>query len=334
MRITVPGRELKSCFKDMSGLLKKYEQARVIGISTTKTEIIFTVDAGTYYCRPIKFTPVSDVIELTLTALFVDLSHFISGREDARIELTEFYVAVMSKDSVMTLNIGESLVAPYKPRGGVPVTLDYGVLRKTVSVFSRTTELQKAFSREFAIMFYGDKALMKSPTVWIETRAQGLNCVLSLDQLKSILMFQPDSVEVSDRLEFKKGSAILSLSKITPTEQNHMSTHLARMAEVARLSMQTVLRELVEMKRAIGVCECDVQFGGSGFSIKVGKNGISLVKSYGDIENVLLYFRYPLDLFIMCLNLLGDEEQIVVLKKEGLVCLQNMETSILLSVLN
>ena len=307
MRITVPGRELKSCFKDMSGLLKKYEQARVIGISTTKTEIIFTVDAGTYYCRPIKFTPVSDVIELTLTALFVDLSHFISGREDARIELTEFYV---------------------------PVTLDYGVLRKTVSVFSRTTELQKAFSREFAIMFYGDKALMKSPTVWIETRAQGLNCVLSLDQLKSILMFQPDSVEVSDRLEFKKGSAILSLSKITPTEQNHMSTHLAGMAEVARLSMQTVLRELVEMKRAIGVCECDVQFGGSGFSIKVGKNGISLVKSYGDIENVLLYFRYPLDLFIMCLNLLGDEEQIVVLKKEGLVCLQNMETSILLSVLN
>lgn len=334
MRITVPGRELKSCFKDMSGLLKKYEQARVIGITTTKTEITFTVDAGTYYCRSIQFTPVSDVIELSLTVLFVDLSHFISGRDDVKIELTEFYVAIASKGSTMTLNIGESLVAPYKPRGGTPVTLDYGMLRKTASVFTKTQDLQKAFNREFAIMFYGDKALMKSPIVWIETQSQGLDCALSVDQLKSILMFQPDSVEVSDRLEFKKGSAILSLSRITPTEPNHMPTHLANMTEVAILSMQTVLRELVEMKRAIGMCECELRFGGSGFSIKVEKNGISLMKSYGDMESVLLHFRYPLDLFIMCLNLLGDEEQIVVLKKEGLACLQNMETSILLSVLS
>lgn len=334
MRITVPGRELKSAFKDISGLLKKYEQARVVGVSTTKTEITFTVDAGTYYTRTIEFIGVSDVIEVSLTVLFVDLSHFIHGRTDAVLELTDTYIRVTSRGAVLTLNIGESIVAPYQPRGGKPVELNYGILKEVAAIFTRTQDLQKAFSRDFAIAFYGNRALLKSPTMWIETKSQGLECVLSIDQLKSILMFLPERVEVSDRLEFRKGKAILSIPKITPTEQNHMATHLSGMSVVSGVDPAGILKELVEIKRVVGACDVIVRFFEEGFSMRVEKGGISLEKEYGVSGKGVLYFRYPLDLFTMCLNLLGESDAIIVHSKEGLVCLRNTVTSILLSVLN
>ena len=39
-----------------------------------------------------------------------------------------------------------------------------------------------------------------------------------------------------------------------------------------------------------------------------------------------------IDLFIMCLNILGDEESITIKGKEDLICLENTDTSILMSV--
>ena len=41
---------------------------------------------------------------------------------------------------------------------------------------------------------------MRSPTVWVHTKSQGLDGVLSLEQMKSIVAFQPELVEESDRL--------------------------------------------------------------------------------------------------------------------------------------
>lgn len=333
MRIAVPGRELKSTFKDISGLLRKYEQAKVVGVSTDKEKITFTVDAGTYYTRSIEFTPIAEVMEVSLTVMFADLSHFINGRDEARIELTEYFMQVTSKGVKMSLNIGESIVAPYQPRGGRIVDLNFGTLKSAVGIFSKTTDLQKAFSREFAVSFYGDKALMKAPTIWIETQSQGLECVLSVEQMKSIVMFLPDKVEVSDRLEFRKGNAILSIPCTTPTEQNHFGNHVSGMTRMSVIDTSGIVRELQELKRVIGVGECTVSVSDAGLNLRIDKSGISVEKSYGIPGDSNLYFRYPLDLFIMCLNLLGEDLSVEILWKEGLVCLTNTVTSILLSVL-
>lgn len=332
MRATISGKELKSIFIDIGALLKKYNRAKVVGIETTKTTMTFTVDTGTCYTRTVDIVPIADAINLNVTVLFADLSHFMSAREDVTIEITQYYMTITTSKSTLTLTIGDSIVTPYVPRHGKVVDLDYSILRKAVMVFSGTQDLQKAYGRDFAITFYGEWALMQAPTVWIHTRSQGLKCILSPDQAKSIIAFQPEFVEESDRLEFRKGKAILSVPKLAPVESDRFMEVVRRMKLSSILYTKGTLRELTEVKRAVGVSEAEIHLHEVGFNLKVSKGGVVLEESYDVTGNSVYSFRCMLDIFTMALTLLGEESEIKVYTKEDLVCLESQDTSILLSV--
>lgn len=332
MRATVSGKELKSIFIDISALLKKYDRAKVVGIETTHTTMTFTVDTGTCYTRTVDIKPVADAMNLSVTVLFADLSHFISAREDVMLDISQYFMTITTSKSTLTLTIGDSIVTPYEPRKGKIVDLDYGVLRKAVKVFSGTQDLQKAYSRDFALSFYGDWALMKSPTVWIQTRSQALRCVLSLEQAKSIVAFQPEFVEESDRLEFHKGKAILSIPRLTPTEANRFDEFKNKMRLTSVFVMEGIVRELTEVKRAIGVAEAEIHLHEVGFHLKINKGGVVLEEAYQVSGDSVFSFRCMFDIFTMAISLLGEEKTIKIYTKEDMVCLESQDTSILLSV--
>lgn len=332
MLATVRGSDLKSCFIDMATMLKKYDRAKVFSIHTEKDTVTFTCDTGMCYTRTIDLTPGPDFVSMDVTVLFADISHFIPAKADITLEITGSYVGIVTPKSSMTLRIGESIVAPYKERGGTVIDLDYGVLRKASQVFSGTTDLQKAFNRDFAVTFYGEHAIMKTPTLWIRTKSQGLKCILSMDQLKSIVTFKPEFVEESDRLEFKKGNAILSIPKMSPAENDKFETFTKDMKILSTLEMSGIIRELLEVKRSIGVGDAEIHIHPHGFYMTIDKNGVSLAESYHAEGESVKSFRYMIDIFIMCLNILGEDEQITIKGKEGLICLENQDTSILMSV--
>jgi hypothetical protein len=316
----------------MAALLRKYDRAKVFGIEISRDKVTFTVDTGMCYMRSIPVVGGKDIVNINLTILFSDIAHFIPTRTDVTLDITEYYMCIVTQKSQLTLQVGESIVAPYVPRKGTLIDLDYGKLRNALRVFNSTVDLQKAYSRDFAITLYGDWALLKSPTVWIRTRSHGLKCILSLDQLKSIVTFQPEFVEESDRLEFHKGDAILSLPRLTPTESDKFVKHVEGMRQVSTVVMQGVVKELLEVKRAIGVAEAEIHLHEQGFYLKITKGGISLEESYNRTGNSVFSFRYMLDIFIMCLNILGEDTEINIYVKEGLVCLESTDTSILISV--
>ena len=232
----------------------------------------------------------------------------------------------------MLMQIGDSIVAPYQSRKGKIVDLDYGVLRKAVKLFTSTQDLQKAYNRDFAVSFYNDWALMRSPTVWIHTKAQGLRCVLSLEQMRSIVSFQPTFVEESDRLEFHKEGALLSIPKVLPAEADTFEQHITGMKLSSVLLMHDVVKDLLEMKRALGVTQAEISLHEVGFNLRMSKGGITVSRDYNKTGDSVFRFRYMLDIFIMSLSLLGEDTQIEIWTKEGMICLRSMETSILLSV--
>lgn len=332
MLATVRGSDLKSCFIDMSTMLKKYDRAKVFGIHTDKTSITFTCDTGSCYTRTIDLTPGADFVSMDVTVLFADVSHFIPAKADITIDINQSYVEIVTPKSSIILKIGESIVAPYKERGGKVVDLDFAVLRNASKVFNGTTDLQKAFNRDFAVTFYGDKAVMQTPTLWIQTKSQGIKCVLSMDQLKSIVTFKPEFVEESDRLEFKKGKAILSIPRMAPTERNKFEDFCAGMQHMSTIHMDGILRELLEVKKSVGVAEADIHLHPQGFYLTLNKNGVSLSESYHVEGSSIKSFRYMIDIFIMCLNILGEDETINIKGKGDLICLENQDTSILMSV--
>lgn len=332
MLAAVRGADLKSCFIDMSTLLKKYDRAKVFGIHTERDSITFTCDTGTCYSRKIDLKPGKDFVSMDITVLFADLSHFIPAKADITLDITEYYVGIITPKSNMTLHIGESIVPQYKERGGTIIDLDYKTLRSSLQVFSGTSDLQKAFSRDFAISYYGEHAVLRSPTMWIRTKSQGLNCVLSMDQLKSIVTFKPEFVEESDRLEFKKGDAILSVPKMLPTDEDKMPALCHGMKLYSVIELGGIIKELLEVKKSIGVADADIHLHQNGFNLNVTKNGISLTEDYNAEGDSVFSFRYMIDLFIMCLNILGEEEPITIKGKEDLICLENTDTSILMSV--
>ena len=328
----VRGQDLKSCLIDMTSLLKSYDRARVFGLSTTHDTVTFTVDTGIAYTRTIPITGVTEAANYDMTVLFADIVHFIPGRGEVQLEITQYYVAIKTEKSTITLRIGESVVTPYKQRNGRLVDLDYSVLRSATKVFSGTADLQKAYGRDFAITFYGSTAVLKSPTLWVRTRAQGLNCVLSIQQLKSIMAFKPDYVEESDRLEFHKGSAILSVPKLSTTESDKFDIHKNKLRQVASMYLNGIVSELTEMKRSIGTGDADIHIHQAGFNISMMKNGITLEERYEANGDSVYSFRYPMDLFVMSLSLLGEETEIRVYAKEDMLCLESSDTSILMSV--
>lgn len=332
MRATVRGSALKSCFIDMSTMLKKYDGARVFGIETTKDSITFTVDTGMCYTRTIPIVTDNEAVNMSMTVLFADISHFIPAKADITLDITQYYISILTEKSTITLQIGESVVAPYVRRHGKLIDLDYSKIRSAQKIFSMTSDLQKAYGRDFAINMYGDHALLKSPTLWIRTKSQGLTCVLSLDQLKGVVTFQPDFVEESERLEFCKGDAILSIPRIYPSEEDKFMKHRETLKPLGVLDLTGVLKELMELKRSIGVGEAEIHIYQKGFSLNLSKNGVSLTESYGDLSAHQFSFRYMVDIFIMCLNILSEEYPVFVSGKEGLICLENQDTSILISV--
>ena len=93
-----------------------------------------------------------------------------------------------------------------------------------------------------------------------------------------------------------------------------------------------IIKELLEVKKSIGVADADIHLHQNGFNLNVAKNGISLTEDYNAEGDSVFSFRYMIDLFIMCLNILGDEESITIKGKEDLICLENTDTSILMSV--
>lgn len=332
MRATVNGKALKSVFIDIAGILKKYDRAKVVGIETAKTAITFTVDTGSCYVRTLEISSVSDAVNMTLTVMFSDLAYFIPTKEDVTIDITECYVELITSKSDMLLQVGDSIVAPYQPRKGKIVDLDYGILRKAVKLFTSTQDLQKAYGRDFAVSFYGEWALMRSPTVWIHTKAQGLRCALSLEQMRSIVSFQPTFVEESDRLEFHKEGALLSVPKILPTEADSFEHHTKDMKLASVLLMHGVIKDLLEMKRALGDVQAEISLHEVGFNLRLNKGGITLSRDYNKTGDSVFRFRYMFNIFIMALNLLGENTQIEIWIKEGMICLRSTETSILLSV--
>lgn len=332
MRCWVSGKDLKSVFIDISPLLKKYDRARVIGISTTKESITFTVDTGTCYTRTIPITGVEDGLEMSMTVMFTDLSSFIAAREDVLVELNQYFVSIKTKKANMSLTMGESIVAPYVPRRGKSITIDFATLRRVTKVFSGTTDIQKAFSRDFAVTFYGDYALMRTPSVWIHTKSQGLTGVLSLEQMKSIVAFQPDVVEESDRLEFRKGNAILSIPRLAPTEGDKFSVHREKLKYLSSVPTKGIYKELQEIKKNIGVSEVSIHVYQSGFALDISKSGISLHQEYSIGGNSVYSFKIMLDIFAMCLNILGEDIDIQIYGEGDIICLENPETAILLSV--
>lgn len=332
MKCWVSGKDLKSVFIDIAPLLRKYDRARVIGISTTKTTMTFTVDTGTCYTRTIDISGVEDGMEMSITVMFTDLSSFIAAREEVLVELTQYFVAIKTKKANMSLTMGESIVAPYVPRRGKSVTINFATLKRVTKVFSGTTELQKAFNRDFAITFYGEYALMRSPTVWVHTKSQGLDGVLSLEQMKSIVAFQPELVEESDRLEFRKGNAILSIPRSAPTEGDKFFNHREKLNYLSTINPSGVYKELQEIKKNIGVSETSIHIYQSGFALDISKSGISLHQEYGVSGESTFSFKIMLDIFAMCLNILGDDTEIQVYGKGDIICLENLETAILLSV--
>ena len=173
---------------------------------------------------------------------------------------------------------------------------------------------------------------MRSPTVWVHTKSQGLDGVLSLEQMKSIVAFQPELVEESDRLEFRKGNAILSIPRSAPTEGDKFFNHREKLDYLSTINPSGVYKELQEIKKNIGVSETSIHIYQSGFALDISKSGISLHQEYGVSGESTFSFKIMLDIFAMCLNILGDDTEIQVYGKGDIICLENLETAILLSV--
>lgn len=332
MQAVVSGSALKNVWGDIATLFKKYDMAKVVSLEVEKQTLKLTADSGAICVGHIELRDVIDPISLTLTVLYTDITHFIRAKEDVIIELSEYYVSLRTNRVTLALRLGESLAVTYKPVGGRRVDLDFAVLRRAVSIFGLTTDLQKAYGRDFSISFCGDRAIMCATTMYIETKSQGLNCVLSLDQAKSIISFHPEYMLESSRMEFIKENGLLSMAVNLPVDVPTISQFESNMKPVCTLDMNGVVRDLIETKRAIGVAEAEIHLHENGFNLSLQRGGITVTEDYNTEGTHTFTFRYMFDLFVMCLSILGENKTIHIFAGEGRVCMKSPDTSILLRV--
>lgn len=328
----VNGKDLKSVFIDVAGLFKNYEQAKVIGISTARDSLTISVDAGTRYVRKIDFDVKKDPINITVPVMFVDLSSFISSYEQVEIEITEFYVVLHTKDSDLTMNIGHSVIKPYEPVGGESTRLNFDELRRALKIFRGTNDIQRNYQKEFSVEIRNGYATMWTPSIWIRTQVSNLNCVLTVDQLRSIVSFMPEYVDMSPgRMEFKKKNAMLVIPTVMPVRGKEFDNLTADMKQVSRLDMSGVIKDLTNIKRSLGISNATITLYQVGFKIEVTKNQVTIKKECNVSGDYVGSYNFMLDIFISCLSLFGEEAVIDVGAKEGLLCLSNQDISILLS---
>ena len=306
--------------------------AKVLSLEIENNTLTFTADAGAIYVGYVELRNIADPISLTMTVLYTDITHFLKAREDVIVEITEYCVTLKTSKVSILLSLGESLAVKYDQLGGNRVDIDFAVLRRAVSVFSATTDLQKAYAKDFSISFTGDKAIMCAPTVWIETRSQALNCALSLDQAKAIVAFHPEYMLESSRMEFIKSGALLSMPVNLPTDVPVISAFKETMDLVCILDMDGVVRDLTETKRSLGIAEAEIHLHENGFNLSLSRGNISVNEEYNTEGAHTFTFRFMFDLFVMCLNILGENKTINIFGGEGRVCMESQDTSILIRV--
>ena len=333
MRGNVKGKDLKSLFIDLSSMFRGYGRAKVIGIETAEDKLTVYADTGMYYMRSIEYSPISDTVNMIVPVVFSDITDLISAKEDVLVDITQYSVDFRTNKAQLSLTVGQSVITPYTSTRGIVTNLDFAELRRAAKIFSGTKDLFRMYNREFAVEVHGGYATMYSPTVWIRTRLNNMNCILTVDQLKSVVGFMPDYAEESaGRIEFKKENALLSMSKLTSVRGDDFGKMTAGLPLISTWDLSGILKELMTIKRVIGVANTEVSVYERGFKLKLTKGGVTLEESCGVSGSFKTSFVAMLDIFMMCIGLLGEESEIKVYAKEGLLCLKGQDISILVSV--
>lgn len=332
MRAYVKGRELKRVFEEISYVYRSSKKTRTIGITMSHNSITFTVEAGIVYQSRLSIYNVKEPVDISVTIMFKDIKHFISAKEDVLLTVTDKMFVIQTQKAEISMLVGVSVISEYKTTGTALEKFDKNSFSQLVSLFGHATDLQKAFNKELMLSFYGDEVILFTPTIWVKKPYNGTSCVLSLSQMRIISAISPDSISVSERMEFKSEHSILSVPLTKPSVTNNFDNYCKDMTLKSIFNLDNVLDELNEIKRIVDASQATVVVYEHGFSVSIVKEDLTLKQSYGNLDKVALSFTMMFDLFVTVMTLL--ETDVKVYSQGGdLLCLQNAQgLSILVSV--
>ena len=331
MILTVSGKDIKSVFSDIAPLIKKSEMSSSITIGYFDGKMYVTADAGMRYQCDIDVTSVIDPVETALTVWFEDISQFIGSRETVEVTIKEVSVSFATEGFSTSLTESGAIIPRFEVSKLLQKNIIFNTLQYAVQKMAATNTLSKSLQVTKPIIFDGDSAYIKYSTVWIKCVSSGLNSIISIDDAKTILSFEPKTVAIGNMLEFHRDNAVLAVPNNPSNHESEFDAVVSSMQTVTSFDAEGIFGVVQKLYRVIGNAESKVYIFDKGIEVEVKTPTSHISKKIKVEGDYKMSCSLPLEYLMMCFNILGADI-ITVKKKEGLLCLSNSQLTILISV--
>lgn len=331
MILTINARQLKKAFEEISPLVKKSEMSKSVAFNYIDDYLIVTADAGISYQRRLDVSSAVDAVNTGITVYFSDISSLLPSKGTVDIEITKFSINISAEDLETSLIVSDSIITPFKTTNTKGVNLSMNIINTAVNKLNSIGAIKKSLMTERPLLFSGDYVYVKYTTIWIRCKSMVLNCMLSSEDAKRMIDFEPTEVVIGDALEFKKENAVLRIPNSVSVNEHNFEDKENSLEKITTIETEGLASTVQKLIASMDAKPCKVFLYESGIEISVNTQRSSISKRVNVYGKVISSFETRLDYLLMCLNLLGDLGA-EVKRKDNVLCLKNSLVTILISV--
>lgn len=328
MLVRLNASDLRGVFKDIRPLYKGMKDGALLGITIEQHILSITAQCGLVYTQSLS---VEEGGPYAITVLYQDLLELLPSRGVAELELTPLFVEIQCEGVRVTLSQANGMLSKYPTRGSDFSPIPAGELSRWVRIYSETSPVAKSLQQEAPITFNPPIAIMKFPTVWVQTTNSFLTAVISLKDLKILAAFSPSTyAQCTDVIEFKRGTAVLAVPLTSPGECTSIEKLRTRHGSEYRAWIGNHVQDVQQLLRSAGVGECSCTFYLKGLSLHVSRPNVQISLYKGDTSSKIVTLPTFLEYAQMILKLCGSGD-VGITYGGGSICIRATDTLLLLS---
>lgn len=332
MIVDIKGKDLKRSFSDIAPLIKKSETSKSVAIGYNNGKLVITTDTGTQYQAELDIEGVIDAVDMSMTVWFEDISPFIGARDLVHITFSNFTVSIETDGFSTQLGASGAVINMLNVDTRNCRDMSNGRFAYAVQKLSLTTPVSKALQITRPIVFKGEYAYMEFPTVWLRCISSDVNSILSLEQAKTVINFQAQSLSETECLTFIRGNDYMVMPNNPAPNMDRFAETEKQLSEVVTLETTGLFSIIQKLYRIIGGANTKVYVYEHGIEFAIETPNANINKKIRVSGQLLETFEIPLEYLLMCFNIFGDDF-VTLKRRDQLICLQNDSVSIILSVL-
>ena len=330
--LDIKGSTLKSVLSDMATLIPSGSKTVPLGIDLSKGVLTFTCNGQ---CNCEETVKVNSDESFSITVVYSSISDLIPSGEQVKLTLQDSGMSIETSRISRFFRMAYSVVP--KLEYTLPTMREIPGVNAVQRLRALTkTQLANMYNREASIEIRNEVAIMKYPNLWMQVRVPGFpcNCTLTQECARTLMTFGPRAFgELShDTLVFKRDNALLFVPIGLCSDSQAIGSLLLEDMHITRLPVGKFVDNL-KMLRSLGCKTARVSMLSMGLTVHGDCTDGSVDVYLGDKESdYLCSVELPTELLLLAVGLFTDTTA-EFLYKEGILCLRNQDTAIVLRVL-